>query len=158
MTSSSIVFPLDTWLRCSMHFSSYTWSQQFPSIILRYFIIYGAEKELGNSSTLSFQGYCPTCARRSIGTLLSSTQILYTFKAACLCSFAVALLIPFRRILANSQNNPAAYTIFHLFTIDPTHFGLNGHHQGSQQSRQEPSRSLYVKTWKQTKDERYYYQ
>jgi hypothetical protein len=42
----------------------------------------------------------------------------------------VALLIPFRRILANSQKNPAAGTILHLFTIDPTRFGLNGHHQG----------------------------
>ena len=43
------------------------------------------------------------------------------------------------------KKNPAAYPILHLFTIDPARFGLNGHHQGSQQSYQEPLRSLYVK-------------
>jgi len=56
----------------------------------------------------------------------------------------VALLITFLPILANSQKNPAAYIILHLFTIDPTGFGLNGHHQRTQQSYQEPSGSLYV--------------
>jgi hypothetical protein len=91
-------------------------------------------------------GYCQSYSLTAIGTLLSSTQILYSsFKAAFLCSFVVALLIPFRRILANSQKNPAAYIVLHLFIIDQTRFGLNGHHQGSQQSHQETSRSLYFK-------------
>jgi len=85
-------------------------------------------------------GYSHSYTLRAIGNPLSSTQTLYSsFMAACLCSFVVALLIPFRGKLANSQKNPAAYTILHLFTIDPTRFGLNGHHQGSQQSYQEPS-------------------
>jgi len=93
----------------------------------------------------NISGYSQSYSLTAIGTPLSGTQILYSsFMAACLCSFVVALLITFRRKLANSQKNPVAYTLLHPFTIDPTRFGLNGHHQGSQQSYQEPSRSLYV--------------
>jgi hypothetical protein len=52
--------------------------------------------------------------------------------------------------LANTGKQPEKsgnlyYTILHIFTIDPASFGLNGHHQGTQQSYQEPSRSLYAK-------------
>lgn len=117
-------------------------------LILRNLIVcmYGAEIELGNSCIQSFQGHCQSYSLTATGTPLSSTQILYSsFTAAGLCSFVVALLIPFRRILANSQKNPATYTILHIFTIDPTCFSLNGHHEGSQQNNQESSISLYVK-------------
>jgi len=66
--------------------------------------MYGAENELGNSCIQSFHSLCQSYSLRATGTPLSGTQILYfTFTAARLCSFVVAFLIPFRRILANSQ-------------------------------------------------------
>lgn len=49
------------------------------------------------------------------------------------------------------------YTLYstHLFTIDPTHFGLNGHHQGSLQYIQKisipvPYNSVKGKVYKHT--------
>ena len=36
-----------------------------------------------------------------------------------------------RRSPVRQENKPKARIVFHLLTVCPTHFSLNGHHEGS---------------------------